>query len=662
MPAVDVARFQQLHQQQHWSALLDQLQLLPLPELRNFRLWWFQAAAWCGLGRPELSLTAFAEALHLAPGSVALRLEAIAALQRCGDWAVSLRLLQHPDSAELMRLVPAKIMLARAQANLGQHADALQRLDQLQQESDLDLVALGVALIEIHLAFGDLNQAWFCWQRLEALSSNDLDVLLIHVRLLASDWHADHGRRMLKLVDDHPQECWLALQVSRVLRQKLMVDEARGVLSAAIKRHGFFGDLAEAWLALLVVEGEVDALKAWLAREPMVRRRLQPQRLMAECLLRDLRPAEARDLLLPLDSDDEALSLLSDAYRRLGDYTNGLDVIEKLLLRRPGSADLQLQMAYQLLAQGRWSEAWPLYENRFGIAGVSSFLAPGMGPRNHWISPHQRSVLVFAEQGFGDTLMMASMLPDLAQVAERLVVMVQPRLLPLLACSFPQLEIVSGVSQERFAAVDSCYGIGSLGRFFRHSPDECPAHSYLNVPEESCLHWRHRLASLPETFSVGLAWRGGGDLGEHRRRSLGLEALMPLLSLTGVNWINLQYRHSQVQLDQLQHDRGVQVHHFDGITEDLLETAALTKELDLVITVQQTALHIAGGVGTTAWVLVPVAPEWRYGIEGSRMPWYSSVELFRQTRLSDWSDPIERVRTRLMTALAQRAGQNGPIS
>ena len=240
--------------------------------------------------------------------------------------------------------------------------------------------------------------------------------------------------------------------------------------------------------------------------------------------------------------------------------------------------------------------------------------------------------------------------------------MVQPRLLPLLACSFPQLEIVSGVSQERFAAVDSCYGIGSLGRFFRHSPDECPAHSYLNVPEASCLHWRQRLASLPEPFSVGLAWRGGGDLGEHRRRSLGLEALMPLLSLTGVNWINLQYRHSQVELDQLQHNRGIQLHHFDGITEDLLETAALTKELDLVITVQQTALHIAGGVGTTAWVLVPVAPEWRYGIEGSRMPWYSSVELFRQTRLSDWSDPIERVRTRLMTALAERAGQNEPIS
>ena len=662
MPAVGAARFQQLHQQQQWSALLDQLGALPLAELRDFRLWWFQAASWCGLGIPELSLTSFAEALCLAPGSIALRLDAIAALQCCGDWAVSLKLLHHPDSAELMRLVQAQIMLARAEANLGQHADALQRLTQLQEESDLDLVGLGVALIEVHLAFGDLEQAWFCWHRLEALGSNDLDVLLIHVRLLAADWHADHRQLILKIVHDHPKERLLALQVSRVLRQKLLVDDARDVLATAITTYGFSGDLAEAWLALLVVEGDVDGLKVWLAREPMVRRPLQPQRLMAECLLRAFRPAEARDLLLSLDSDDEGLSLLSDAYRRLGDYANGLAVMQKLLLKRPDSADLQLQMAYQLLAQGRWSEAWPLYENRFGIAGVSSFLAPGMGPRDHWASPHQRSVLVFAEQGFGDTLMMASMLPDLAKVAERLVVMVQPRLLPLLACSFPAIEIVSGVSQERFSVVDSCYGIGSLGRFFRHSPGDCPAHPYLNVPEEHTQHWCQRLASLPEAFNVGLAWRGGGDLGEHRRRSLGLEALLPVLSLKGVNWINLQYRHSQAELDQLQRDRGIQLHHFDGITEDLLETAALTKELDLVITVQQTALHIAGGVGTKAWVLVPVAPEWRYGIEGSRMPWYGSVELFRQSKLGDWAGPIEQIRQRLHLLVQRVDGHNGAHS
>ena len=85
---------------------------------------------------------------------------------------------------------------------------------------------------------------------------------------------------------------------------------------------------------------------------------------------------------------------------------------------------------------------------------------------------------------------------------------------------------------------------------------------------------------------------------------------------------------------------------------------SLTQALDLVITVQQTALHIAGAIGTEAWVMVPVAPEWRYGTAGSSMPWYSSVELFRQASLGDWSGPIQAVQSRLVDWLAAPASQN----
>ena len=77
-----------------------------------------------------------------------------------------------------------------------------------------------------------------------------------------------------------------------------------------------------------------------------------------------------------------------------------------------------------------------------------------------------------------------------------------------------------------------------------------------------------------------------------------------------------------------------------------------------MITVQQSAAHIAGAIGTPTWVLVPLAPEWRYGSQGSDMPWYGSVELFRQSCLGDWSDPIELVRQRLIRWRADAGGQN----
>ena len=90
-----------------------------------------------------------------------------------------------------------------------------------------------------------------------------------------------------------------------------------------------------------------------------------------------------------------------------------------------------------------------------------------------------------------------------------------------------------------------------------------------------------------------------------------------------------------------------------------MATAALTQALDLVITVQQTALHIAGAVGTPAWVLVPVVPEWRYGLSGSAMPWYSSVRLFRQAQFNDWARPIAELKDCFQELLLATAGQNG---
>lgn len=86
---------------------------------------------------------------------------------------------------------------------------------------------------------------------------------------------------------------------------------------------------------------------------------------------------------------------------------------------------------------------------------------------------------------------------------------------------------------------------------------------------------------------------------------------------------------------------------FAGVGDDLLATAALTQALDLVICVQQTALHLAGAVGTPAWVLLPRLAEWRYGITGSTMPWYPSVELFRQPATGLWQPVIAEVAARL---------------
>ena len=662
MPAVDDSYLQGLYEQQQWKLLLELLETIPPAERDLSRLGFFEGVALSRLGFPELSLTAFAEPLTVNPRSIPLRLAAVEALQACGDWSISLQLLQQPDAQALAASANGQLLIARACVHTGQLAEAEQRIEALQQAADVDLVGLGVVLVDLHLAFGDHQQAQFCWSRLHDLGSQSIDVLLTQARMLAAQWSQDSRQQLLDLTQAHPDEPLLALHASRILRHHLLVEDARSVLNTAIQSHGLRGDLAEAWIALLVAQGELDELRQCLALEPTTKRPLNHQLLVAECLLRAFKPAEACRVLESMPHDLETLSLLSDCYRRLGDYPKALAAITELVGLSPHSPDLQLQRSYQLLAMGHWAEAWPLYEQRFSIQGAGSFLAPGMYPRNVWEQPHGRSVLVFGEQGFGDTLMHASMLSELADVARDLTVIVQPRLIPLLACSFPSLQITSGVSQERFEAMDSCYGIGSLGRFFRLQPSDCPGDPFLDPPAEMVGSWCQRLQGLSGSLNVGIAWRGGGELGESRRRSLSLDSLAPLLETPNVNWINLQYRHTADELEAIHGSHGVHIHHFDGVTDDLLETAALTKALDLVITVQQTALHIAGGVGTKAWVLVPFAPEWRYGIHGADMPWYSSVELFRQAVLSDWELPIEQIKVRLQGLLDRQVVQNGAIS
>ena len=155
-----------------------------------------------------------------------------------------------------------------------------------------------------------------------------------------------------------------------------------------------------------------------------------------------------------------------------------------------------------------------------------------------------------------------------------------------------------------------------------------------------------------------MAWSGGGHVETAERRSIPLLELLPILQLPGITWVNLQYSHDPDELSGLADQYGIRIHHFDGITKDLLATAALSAQLDLVITVQQSAAHIAGAIGTPTWVFVPLAPEWRYGSQGPEMPWYNSVELFRQGFLGDWSGPIESVRQRLIRWRAEAGGQN----
>ena len=648
-----------------WGKLLLYLEQLDLDALRDPELWFFLARSHQALQAPELGLIAWSKAIELDPNSVGLRVSAASACMELAEWLSAKQLIAplvmshenaHLDDAWLL------ILWARCLAKTGQMLEAEEMLIRQHNQNSAYSVALCVAFAEVNLESGDLERARQCLSKLKSLAGESIEFVNLYLEVLSASGES---------IDFAQLDQWLysldwprlsLLKAAQLCSQRLMLAQARFYFQKAITLYGISGCLAAFCFRFWVDGGHVDELIHGLEVAIQPYPPVNPDLLVAECWMNagDLSNSSKKLVCIDVVSA-ESLLLNAKLARLQGDKNRTLLFLRQWLELQPSSLDAQFALASELLAQGYWGEAWPLYESRFDVARSNSIVPAGISPRNSAIPPHGRNVLVFAEQGIGDSLMMASMLLDLQDVAGHLSLMVQPRLAPLLQSSFPGLCIISSLGLDEYLAFDSCYGIGSLGRFFRSEPSQCPGKSYIKPSDsafqEAC-SWLKSCAD-PDMPRIGIAWRGGGQTVAASRRSLHLQQLLPILCHQQAAFVCLQYGDIVSELEEFESSSGVKIHVLDGVGDDLDLTAALTQQLDLVITVQQTALHISGSVGTPAWVLIPVAPEWRYGYSSSSMAWYDCVRLFRQASLNDWNEPIEALTRCFREFLLARSRHNG---
>ena len=166
------------------------------------------------------------------------------------------------------------------------------------------------------------------------------------------------------------------------------------------------------------------------------------------------------------------------------------------------------------------------------------------------------------------------------------------------------------------------------------------------MPEPELVEkWTQRLARLEEGLKIGISWRGGQKASVIRKRSIPLASWKPLLSLNA-SFINLQYGDTSEDIVQVSEGQNIQIHDWvdNDPLKDLDNQAALISTLDLVITVDNSALHMAGAVGTLTWGLLEYVPNWRWPAAfGNCPPLYRTVMLFRQKQLFDWTHVIEEV-------------------
>jgi tetratricopeptide (TPR) repeat protein len=334
-------------------------------------------------------------------------------------------------------------------------------------------------------------------------------------------------------------------------------------------------------------------------------------------------------------------------------HEEALAVCDRLLAESPGMHEARLNRALVLLKLRRYDEGWDDYESR---KQVRCNFIPRTLPWPEWQGEdlNGKTILVHGEQGLGDEIMFASCIEAVISRARQVVIECSPRLRSLFERSFSKAIVRPGVQGasspawvEDAPTIDCHSPSGSLPRYFRRRESDFPAHGgYLVADPERLQRWQGRMAALGPGLKVGLSWRGGMQSTRRTLRSLDLSLFDSILRTPGTRFVDLQYGDTLAERSALA-ARGIDLASWPDAIADFDEAAALICSLDLVITVCTTVVHLTGALGREAWVLVPSVPEWRYQADGASMPWYPTVQLFRQGNDEGWDAVIERTAVRL---------------
>ena len=355
--------------------------------------------------------------------------------------------------------------------------------------------------------------------------------------------------------------------------------------------------------------------------------------------------------LLALDREDEAWAhfqqtlLLDprhkDARINLGNICHArhrlpeaLSWYDQVLALDPGEPKAHFHKSMVHLLAGDYAAAWPHYEYRH-LAATS---VPGRSfPQPQWRGEPLagRRILLHSEQGLGDTLQFLRYVPLVERAGGHAVLLIQPSLRALVAHSFPEAEIVE--QETSLPAFDVHCPLPSLPLAFHTTPANLPAQvPYLSVPPEQ----RACADAFPwpaAGLRVGLVLTGNAAHKRNRYRSMPPEALQPVLCVQGVHFFSLQ-------ISPLPGATGL-----DLTPDDIAATAAKILHLDLVLTVDTMAAHLAGSLGLPTWVMLDYVPDWRWMLDRPDSPWYPTTRLFRQPAKGDWSAVAEQVAHALTT-------------
>jgi tetratricopeptide (TPR) repeat protein len=355
-----------------------------------------------------------------------------------------------------------------------------------------------------------------------------------------------------------------------------------------------------------------------------------------------------------------AASNRGNALLRLGRCEEALAAHKAALARDPHHPGIRYNLALTQLRLGDFAQGWPNYEIRWSFREVHPQPRRFRQPR--WQGEAlaaPATLLIYAEQGLGDTLQFVRYLPLVVQRCPdtRILLEVQPPLARLLSSS-PSIAAEILPQGDPILPFTHHCPLLSLPAIFATTLETIPSQvPYLAAPSNNSSGAPSFLRSLQEGWDgrcaakIGFNWAGNPNYRADHERSTHLKTFLPLLKLPNIHWISLQKGDPASQIKQIP----IELCPIDASSHDrdLADTAATIAALDLILTTDTAIAHLAGALGKPLWLLLPWQSDWRWMQDRLTTPWYPAARLFRQSSPNNWPELIHRVRHELETILAQ---------
>jgi hypothetical protein len=340
------------------------------------------------------------------------------------------------------------------------------------------------------------------------------------------------------------------------------------------------------------------------------------------------------------------LAARASALQALGKIAEAEADCRSAIAIAPDFASAHWNLALNLLLQGQYIEGWREYEWRWKKPDFTS-------PRRHTDIPlwdgsplHGRTILLHAEQGFGDAIQFVRYVSPVVERGGNVIVECHPEIVPLIQ----SMDGIQGIVPFGGALPHISYQVPllSLPHIFGTTVQTIPLpDSYLSVPTDYRKKWQQLMPEVTAGIRVGIVWAGKSF--PDPLRSCCLIDFAPFQAIKNATFYSLQVGGKAEQADLPDFpliDLTEQIRNF-------ADTAALIGQLDLVISIDTAVAHLAGALGKPVWLLLPFAPDWRWMRGQSDSPWYSTMRLFRQDIPRGWEQVISTI-TGNLTRLAQK--------